>query len=206
MLPLKSLRLLAVAMTASSALLLPSSATLAANDGMEWQFSEFNDPDNKGRLTARLTFGVPETDNVQVTGVCDGSPSTSARFSSVTFGADTGSLKEGEQVDLRFSGGGFDHVMRGAVYGTQAEEGVSGVLLDIEHNGVFVDRKYLAKAGPELEAETKNHRAKIIAELGPGAKPTSNVTLIGPLQSKGIKFTKMTKTGGRYSLDSEVLE
>ena len=117
----------------------PVSSTLtmsavAADDRKEWQFSEFNDPDNKGRLTARLTFGVPETDAIQVTGVCDGTPSTGARFSSVTFGADTGDLKESTDVDLRFTGGGFDHVMRGSVYGTQAEEGVSGVHLDIEHS------------------------------------------------------------------------
>jgi hypothetical protein len=112
---------------------------VAADDRMEWQFSEFNDPDNKGRLTARLTFGVPETDAIQVAGICDGTPSTSARFSGVTFGADTGNLKEGADVDLRFSGSGFDHVMRGSVHGTQAEVGISGVRLEIEHNDPLWD-------------------------------------------------------------------
>jgi hypothetical protein len=106
----------------------------AAADRMEWSFTEFNDPDNKGRLTARLSYSVPETDNIQVSGVCDGTPSTGAKYSSVTFGADTGKLQEGSQVDLHFTGGGFDHVMKGAVYGTQAEVGVAGVHLDIEHN------------------------------------------------------------------------
>ena len=43
-----------------------SLATLAAaaDSVMEWQFYESNDPDNKGRMTARLVYGVPETDNV----------------------------------------------------------------------------------------------------------------------------------------------
>jgi len=106
----------------------------AADSDMEWQFSEMNDPDNKGAMTARLSYAVPETDNIQVSGVCDARPSTGARYSSVTFGTETGDLKEGAEVNLRFSGGGFDQVMRGAVYGTQAEFGVSGVHLDIEHD------------------------------------------------------------------------
>jgi VHL beta domain len=115
---------------ASSTLLFP----VVAQDGMQWSFSEFNDPDNKGRMTARLGYGVPETDNIQVSGVCDGSPSTGVKYSSVSFGADTGDLKEGEQVELHFTGGGLNHVVRGSVYGTQAEVGVSGVHADIEHD------------------------------------------------------------------------
>lgn len=102
---------------------------------MQWQFSEANDPDNKGRMTARLVYGVPETDNVQVTGVCDAGPSTGVKFSSVTFGADIGAdLKYGTQVELGFSGGGFKHVMKGSIHRPSAEEGIAGVHLDIEHN------------------------------------------------------------------------
>lgn len=108
-------------------------ASASASD-MEWQFSESNDPDNKGALTARLVYGVPETDNVQVTGVCDGRPSTGAKYSSLTFGADVGSdPKGGEPVDLRFTGGGFDHVVKGTIARPQSEEGIVGVHLDLEH-------------------------------------------------------------------------
>jgi hypothetical protein len=114
-------------------LTLASHGVLAA-EGMEWSFSEFNDPENKGRLTARLSYGVPETDNIQVSGVCDGSPSTGVAYSSVTFGADSGDLKDGTETELRFSGGGFDHVMKGAIYRPRAEEGISGVHLDIKHD------------------------------------------------------------------------
>jgi VHL beta domain len=109
----------------------------AADDAAErvWQFSEFNDPDNKGRMTARLVYGVPETDDIQVTGVCDASPSTGVKFSSLTFGADIGATpKNGEQAELRFTGGGFDHAVKGAIYLPPGEEGIAGVLLDVEHD------------------------------------------------------------------------
>jgi hypothetical protein len=115
------------------ALLLVPPNALAA-EVMEWSFSELNDPDNKGRLTARLSYGVPETDNIQVSGVCDGTPSTGAAFSSVTFGADSGDLRDGAETELRFSGGGFDHVLKGAIYRPRAEEGISGVHLDVPHD------------------------------------------------------------------------
>jgi VHL beta domain len=123
-----------ISMTIAAVLAAGLSAAAVAQDGMQWQFSEFNDPDNKGRMTARLAYGVPETDNIQVSGVCDASPSTGVKFSSVTFGADTGDLKEGDAVELYFSGGGFKHTLQGSVYGTQAEVGVSGVHADIEHD------------------------------------------------------------------------
>jgi hypothetical protein len=112
---------------------LPTYAT-AANDSMEWQFSESNDPDNKGRMTARLLYSVPETDNVQVSGVCDASRSTGVKFSSVTFGADIGDLENGKDTELRFSGGGFDHALKGQIYRATGEEGLSGVHVDIEHD------------------------------------------------------------------------
>lgn len=138
------------------ALLIPTASTFAADDGMAWQFSEGNDPDNKGRMAARLSYGVPETDNVQVSGVCDAAPSTGAKYASVTFGADTGDLKEGEEVELRFTGGGFDHAMRGSVYGTQAEFGVSGVHVDIAHD----DPLWQALLGkPEIDYLVPGYRA-----------------------------------------------
>lgn len=37
----------------------------------EWSFSEDNDTENRGQLTARLGYSVPETDNAQVDGGCD---------------------------------------------------------------------------------------------------------------------------------------
>ncbi len=122
-----------LALGGSLALALVSQGAFAA-EGMKWSFSEFNDPENKGALTARLSYGVPETDNIQVSGVCDGRPSTGAAFSSVTFGAANGKLKDGSETELRFSGGGFDHVLKGTIHRPRSEEGISGVHLDIKHD------------------------------------------------------------------------
>ena len=99
-----------------------------------WQFNEGNDPSNKGRATARLVYGIPETDAAQIAAICDGAASTSSQFSSITFGADIGSLKEGTTVSLRFSGGGFSKEIKGQVFGTLAEEGITGVLVDLKHD------------------------------------------------------------------------
>ncbi|MEC9368957.1 MAG: peptidoglycan-binding protein [Pseudomonadota bacterium] len=111
------------------AALLPASAA-----DMAWQFSEGNDPDNKGRMTARLTYGVPETDAIRVQGICEARSGTSVKFASLTFGADVGPKKNGDQVNLRFSGDGFDHLMAGSVQGIGEETGVAGVHLDIDNN------------------------------------------------------------------------
>jgi hypothetical protein len=73
-----------VALAASLTLSGLAPGALAA-DAMQWTFSEVNDPDNKGALTARLTYGDPETGNIQVSGVCDGRPRTGAAFSSVSW-------------------------------------------------------------------------------------------------------------------------
>lgn len=105
-----------------------------SQDAFIWQFNEGNDPSNKGRATARLVYGVPETDDAQIAAICDGAASTSSQFSSITFGADIGSLKEGTAVSLRFSGGGYSNEIKGQVYGTLAEEGITGVLVDLKHD------------------------------------------------------------------------
>jgi hypothetical protein len=100
---------------------------------MSWQFHEANDPDNKGAMTARLIYGVPETDNVQVIGICDARPSTGVKYSSMTFGADIGDLANGQDAELRFSGGGFEQTLKGNV-ARAAEEGLNGVHLEIDNS------------------------------------------------------------------------
>jgi hypothetical protein len=103
-------------------------AQARAESGMEWQFFEINDPGNK---STRLVYGVPETDNVQVSGACVHSSSVGANFAIVTFGADIGDLESGKDTDLRVSGGGFDHALKGKIFRATGEEGVSGVQVDI---------------------------------------------------------------------------
>jgi hypothetical protein len=137
-----------------------SLATLAAaaDSVMEWQFYESNDPDNKGRMTARLVYGVPETDNVQVSGVCDAGASTSVTFSSVTFGADIGDLETGKDIELRVSGGGFDHALKGQIHRATGEEGLNGVLVDIGHDdpmwGAMNEKESLDYLVPGYKAAT----------------------------------------------------
>jgi len=106
----------------------------AADEELVWGFGAFNDPENKGRMTARLDLAIPETDTAQVSGVCDASPSTSVNFSNMVFATDVGTLKDGTQVELRFSGQGVDHVLSGVVSGARAEVGITGVSLDVEHD------------------------------------------------------------------------
>lgn len=125
--------LLALGLLTSLTVASPSFATSAAADDMEWQFYEDNDPDNKGAMTARLIYGVPETDNVQVIGACDGRHSTGAKLSSVTFSADIGDLANGKDADLRFSGGGVEQTLHGNIERSEGE-GISGVHLDIAHD------------------------------------------------------------------------
>lgn len=127
----------ALALAPLVALAVMAGLTVAAaqNADMRWQFNAYNDPDNKGRMTARLVYGVPETDNVQVVAVCNAAPGTSARFSAITFGVDTGGFKNGSEVKLRFSGGGFDHQLRGMVSGVgNTEEGLAGVTVTVPHD------------------------------------------------------------------------
>ena len=51
---------------------------------------------------------------------------------SVTFGAEIGDLENGKQVELRVSGGGFDHPLKGEIYRSTGEEGLNGVRVDIK--------------------------------------------------------------------------
>jgi len=67
-----------------------------AENGMEWQFFQSDEPGNK---STRLVYGVPETDNVQVSGACVHSSSVGANFTIVTFGADIGDLQNDKDTE-----------------------------------------------------------------------------------------------------------
>ncbi|HUU26163.1 MAG TPA: hypothetical protein VMW68_11455 [Methyloceanibacter sp.] len=128
-----------------------------ADDDMQWQFHESNDPDNKGAMTARLVYGVPETDNVQVMGVCDARPSTSARFSNLNFSADIGDLANGADAKLRFSGGGFEQTLLGNIERSEGE-GISGVHIEIKNDDplwtAFAEKETLDYLVPGYRAAT----------------------------------------------------
>jgi hypothetical protein len=68
---------------------------------------------------------------MQVSGACVHSSSVGANFSIVTFGGDIGDLESGKDTELRMSGGGFDHVIKGKIIRATGEEGLNGVEADI---------------------------------------------------------------------------
>jgi hypothetical protein len=147
-----------VAVLGMEMLPLLSSSAVAADDGMKWQFNEANDPDNKGRMTARLIYGVPETDAVQVSGVCEARSGSGLQASSLMLGADIGALEDGKEVDVHFSGNGFDRALKGAVHLPTGEEGLSGVVLEVDNDdplwGALTEGHALDYALPGLQPAT----------------------------------------------------
>lgn len=79
------------------------------------------------------------------------------------------------------------------------------VLLDMEHKGVVVDRKYLKRISPEMSDQLEELKKVVWKNLGEEINIESNIQVIPLLQAKGVKFYKRTK-GGKPSLDKEVLE
>ncbi|MFO7478044.1 MAG: hypothetical protein R6X03_06835 [Methyloceanibacter sp.] len=68
-----------------------------------------------------------------MSGICEPVSGAGAKASSITFGTDIGDLENGKEVTLRFSGGGFDHALPGQIHRASGEEGLSGVLVAVEH-------------------------------------------------------------------------
>jgi hypothetical protein len=103
----------------------------AAAQNYQWQATAFNDETNKGRFTAYLSHGVPETDDRLVTSVC--SPGSSARFATTILGYDTSGLPQGRSVRLEITARGRV-VYRGPaeVYRNTSDEGLSGLLVRAE--------------------------------------------------------------------------
>lgn len=104
---------------------------IRAEDSKVWQFFESGDSDGSAGKAARLIYGVPETDDVQVEGTCTKAAASEPKSVILRFGADTGDLKDGQDAKLRFSGGGFSYAVDGEVFGKNAEVGPSGVKVEI---------------------------------------------------------------------------
>ncbi len=85
-------------------ILLGSTLPLKAADVdlYEWKFSESNDPGDPKASSAQLIYGIPETDDIQVSGVCEAGDAEHAT-PILTFGADVGAMAGGITTELRFS-------------------------------------------------------------------------------------------------------
>jgi hypothetical protein len=90
--------------------------------------------------------------------MCEAAPGTSAKFSILTFGADIGGLEANKDVELRFSGGGFDHALKGQIHRAAGEEDLSGVQVDVEHDDplwqAMAEKDSLDYLVPGYRAET----------------------------------------------------
>lgn len=99
----------------------------SAQDGDKvWQYREAKGTAGVGRESAGLIFGVPETDNVQVQAGCESGFTRGGKTISLVLAADIGTLKDGNKINVKFTGGRFKHDLDGIVHGTQIEEGVTG--------------------------------------------------------------------------------
>ncbi|WP_208430573.1 hypothetical protein [Methyloligella halotolerans] len=86
---------------------------------MEW--SVYSNEDDG---LATLNFGVPETDHLQFQASCE-----AAEPILIEIGADVSGLREGETVDVLFTGDAYDQTVEARVSGLQAEIGITGVTI-----------------------------------------------------------------------------
>ena len=106
---------------------------LAAAQNFQWQANAFNDAGNRGKYTAFLTQGVPETYNIAFRDTCQAG--SSARFAPTVLVYNTGRLPRNAQLTVSFfANGRVVHTMQGLVHVPQAEEGIAGIFLRVGIN------------------------------------------------------------------------
>lgn len=98
----------------------------APDDDAQWFTQAFNDPGNKGRFTAYLRYGLPETDAIAFQSVCQAG--SSGRFATTIASYDVMNMREGAKVTLEIAIENHNQSFDAEVYGTNLEEGVSGIL------------------------------------------------------------------------------
>ena len=118
---------LRLAAAATAALLALTTLASAQNpDGYVWQRTVYEDPANAGAVSSRLVYGVPETDDMAVDGIC-----TSATSASILFSADTGAAAVGDFLQARFVGEEFNQTYAASVFRPESGEGVHGIRIDL---------------------------------------------------------------------------
>lgn len=142
-----------------------AASTSASAQNFVWETNAYNDPGNKGRYTAYLTLGVPETDNQHFHATC--SPGSSAMFAPTVFSYNTADLKPGKRVNVKFYQNGRQVYQKpGEVYRGESEEGVSGILFrpgvndylwTVLSRGTYIRYEIgsMGKAGMHLNGSTR---------------------------------------------------
>lgn len=93
----------------------------SAADEMSWH----NDTVNG--TVASLWFGIPESDNLQFTATCTTNGGAGDDLLMATFGSDVQGLKEGAAAVVDIVVGKQRATLKGKVFGTKAEVGITGI-------------------------------------------------------------------------------
>ena len=139
--------------------------TAQADDEQVWQQNSFNDPANKGRYTAALRFGTPETDAVSFESIC--TAGSGGDFATTVISYNTQGMREGTSVRLNLSTKGYRSSLDGEVYGAHVEEGVTGILFSPGYDDPFW--KALA-SGATMTYRIKGHQTASLNLKKSGAK------------------------------------
>ncbi len=126
--------LVAMALAFATTILFLDTAAHAAGDSKVWQYREAQGTAGVGRKSAGLILGIPETDDVQVQAGCESGFVRGGKTISLVLAADIGTMKDGDKIKVRFTGGRFKRTVNGIVHGTEIEEGVTGAHVQLAHD------------------------------------------------------------------------
>ena len=99
---------------------------------MAWQYSQFTDEQNKGRMTSTATLGVPETDFVMGHARCFAG--STAGLPMLELAADTGGAPDGTPIGIEFQTDAGPMFYQGAAKAALSEEDYTGVRIELDMN------------------------------------------------------------------------
>lgn len=95
----------------------------------EWEYGKYNDDMNRGLATSTLSLRIPETDATAIYATCVADYDDNSSL--VKISGDTTGRQDDEATSVTFYHNSAEHTFKGTVTGTQAEEGISGVELEV---------------------------------------------------------------------------
>lgn len=102
-----------------------------------WEYDKFNDEMNRGLATSTLSLRIPETDATAIYATCVEDYDDNSSL--VKISADTTGRQDDEATSVTFYNQSVEHTLKGTVTGTQAEEGISGAELLVDHDDPLWD-------------------------------------------------------------------